>query len=160
MDGTQDARNIRYRMVENGVTMMTDKSSLQLRSGGRNWFLAAAALGLISTGIHVFAGGPEIMHPLYASAMPVASVAVLDVIWQQVTALLLGGGVVAAVAAFRPAWRRPVAWLLGGHYLVVAAIFLIWGALWFSSPWPMPQWVLFSVMAGLMFAGLRFSPRN
>ncbi len=129
------------------------------RSGGRNWFLAAAVLGLASTAIHVLSGGPEVMDPLYASTVPVASVAVLDVVWQQVTALLFGGGLVAALAAFRPAWRRPVAWLLGGHYLVVAAIFLVWGALWFSSPWPMPQWLLFAVMAGLMFAGLRFTAR-
>lgn len=137
--------------------MKTNEGGMRRRSGGRNWFLAAAALGLASTAIHIFAGGPEIMDPLYASAMPVASVAVLDVVWQQVTALLLGGGLVAALAAFRPAWRGPVAWLLGGHYLVVAALFLVWGALWFSSPWPMPQWVLFTAMAGLMFAGLRFS---
>lgn len=125
--------------------------------GGRNWFLGAAALGFASTALHVLSGGPEIMDPLYASAVPVASVAVLDVVWQQVTALLLGGGLVAALAAFRPAWRRPVAWLLGGHYLVVAAIFIAWGVMWFGSPWPMPQWVLFLLMAGLMFAGLRFS---
>lgn len=125
--------------------------------GGRNWFLGAAALGFSSTAIHILAGGPEIMDPLYASAVPVASVAVLDMVWQQVTALLLGGGVVTALAAFRPAWRQPVAWLLGGHYLVVAAIFIVWGAMWFGSPWPTPQWVLFLLMAGLMFAGLRSS---
>ncbi|HTO27889.1 MAG TPA: hypothetical protein VL017_04800 [Devosia sp.] len=127
---------------------------------GRNWFLAAAALGLAGTVIHIWAGGPEIMDPLYASSLPIASVAVLDVVWQQVTALLLGGGLVAALAAFRPAWRRPVAWLLGGHYLVVSAIFLVWGAMWFSSPWPMPQWILFAGMAGLMFSGLRFTSRG
>ena len=139
--------------------MTTDESGTRIGSGGRNWFLAAAVLGLASTAVHVFSGGPEIMDPLYASALPVASVAVLDVVWQQVTALLLGGGVVAALAAFRPAWRRPVAWLLGGHYLVVAALFLVCGAIWFSSPWPMPQWILFAGLAGLMFAGLRFSAR-
>lgn len=139
--------------------MTTDMGTAQDASPGRNWFLAAAALGLAGTAIHVFAGGPEIMAPLYASALPLASVAVLDVVWQQVTAMLLGGGLVAALAAFRPSWRRPVAWLLGGHYLVVAVIFLVWGALWFSSPWPMPQWVLFAVMAALMFVGLRFTAR-
>ena len=127
------------------------------RTGGRNWFLGAAALGFASTALHELSGGPEIMDPLYASAVPVASVAVLDVVWQQVTALLFGGGLVATLAAFRPAWRRPVAWLLGGHYLVVAAIFIGWGAMWFGSPWPMPQWVLFLLMAGLMFAGLHFN---
>jgi hypothetical protein len=139
--------------------MTIDQAGTETAAAGRNWFLGAAALGLVSTAIHVLSGGPEIMDPLYASALPVGSVAVLDVVWQQVTALLLGGGLVAALAAFRPTWRRPVAWLLGGHYLVIVAIFLVWGALWFSSPWPMPQWVLFAVMAGLMFAGLRFTTR-
>jgi hypothetical protein len=142
------------------IGMTTHDTIESVRAGGRNWFLGAAALGLISTAIHVLSGGPEIMHPLYASDVPVASVAVLDVVWQQVTALLLGGGLVAALAAFRPAWRRPVAWLLGGHYLVIAAIFLVWGAMWFRSPWPMPQWVLFFVMAALMFTGLRFTLRR
>lgn len=140
--------------------MTIDQASTETAVAGRNWFLAAAALGVATAAIHLLAGGPEIMHPLYASAVPVASVAVLDVVWQQVTALLLGGGLVAALAAFRPAWRRPVAWLLGGHYLVVAAIFLVWGAMWFRSPWPMPQWVLFVVMAALMFTGLRFTLRR
>lgn len=136
---------------------MTTEAIEHTQIGGRNWFLATAALGLATTALHALAGAPEIMDPLYASSVPIASVAVLDVVWQQVTALLLGGAVAAALAAFRPAWRRPVAWLLGGHYLVVSAIFLVWGAIWFASPWPMPQWVLFTVMAGLMFTGLRFS---
>lgn len=140
--------------------MTTQEATATAPARGRNWFIAAAALGLASTAIHIWAGGPEIMDPLYASSLPLASVAVLDVVWQQVTALLLGGGLAAALAAFRPGWRRPVAWLLGGHYLVVSAIFLVWGALWFSSPCPMPQWILFATMAGLMFVGLRSGARH
>lgn len=139
-------------MTTNGVISAAPRA-------GRNWFLGAALVGFASTALHVLGGGPEIMDPLYASAVPLASVAVLDMVWQQMTALLVGGGAVAAIAAFRPAWRQPVAWLLGGHYLVIAAIFIVWGVMWFGSPWPAPQWVLFSVIAGLMFAGLRFSRR-
>jgi hypothetical protein len=132
---------------------MTMTADGQAGWAGRAWFLAAGVVGLAGTAVHVLAGGPEVMGPLYASELPLASVAVLDVVWQQVTALLLGGALVAGLAAFRPQWRRPVAWLLGGHYLVIAAIFLVWGGIWFASPWPMPQWVLFLAMAGLMFAG-------
>lgn len=139
---------------------MTTNDGISTTSGaGRNWFLGAAALSFVTTALHVLGGGPEIMDPLYASALPLASMAALDVVWQQVTALLLGGGVAATLAAFRPAWQLPVAWLLGGHYLVIAAIFMVWGVMWFGSPWPMPQWILFLAIAGLMFVGLRFTRR-
>ena len=140
--------------------MTTNDSAVAAANPGRNWFLAAGVAGLGTTAFHIFAGNPEVMHPLYASSLPLASVAVLDVVWQQITALMFSGAVVAVLAAYRPGWRQPVAILLGGHYLVVAVIFLVWGVVWFGSPWPMPQWALFFVMAGLMFAGLRSTPRS
>jgi hypothetical protein len=122
---------------------------------GRWWFIGAAMVGLVTATVHVFAGGAEVMDPLYGSAVPRPAVAVLDVVWQQITALLLGGSVASLWAAFHPGWRRPVAWLVGGHYLIIAVLFLVLGAYWFQSPWPMPQWSAFLVMVGLLSVGAR-----
>lgn len=119
------------------------------------WFVAAAALNLATAAIHVFAGAPEIMDPIVASALPGAIKALLEVMWHHITALLLLGALVSAVAVWQQEWRRPVALLLGGQYVLIAALFLGLGALRFGSVWPMPQWVLFLAMAALMLAGLR-----
>lgn len=119
------------------------------------WFAVAAVLAALATVVHAFAGGSEIMDPLFASNNPLASTAVLDVVWQQVTALLLGSTVVIGAAAFRAEWRRPVAYLIGGHFAVIAAIFLVLGWKWFQSPWPMPQWIFFVPIVALLFLGVR-----
>jgi hypothetical protein len=119
------------------------------------WFLAAAAVSLITSAIHVLAGTPEIMSPLLASALPPVVKGVFDVMWHQITALLLIGSGASLVAAARPAWRLPVAVLIGGQFALIAVLFLALGAMWFSSPWPMPQWVLFGAMAILLLVGCR-----
>lgn len=129
-----------------GVAGATDRA-------GRNWFLTAAGVTLLGAGVHVLAGTPEVMEPLYASDLPPASAGVLDVVWQQVTALLVGSVVAMLVGAARPGWRRPVAWLVGGHFAVVAIIFVIWGFVWFGTPWPMPQWALFAPVAAMLAWG-------
>ncbi|HEY8577947.1 MAG TPA: hypothetical protein VIL88_16595 [Devosia sp.] len=119
------------------------------------WFVAAGALSLITSAIHVLAGTPEIMSPLLASNLPHVVKGVFDVMWHQITVLLLIGSGAALAAATRPAWRRPVAVLIGGQFALIAVLFLGLGAMWFSSPWPMPQWVLFGAMAILLLVGCR-----
>jgi len=119
------------------------------------WFVAAAAVSLITSAIHVLAGTPEIMSPLIASDLPPVVKGVFDVMWHQITALLVIGSAAALVAAARPAWRLPVTVLIGGHFALIAVLFLALGAMWFSSPWPMPQWVLFGAMAILLLIGCR-----
>lgn len=119
------------------------------------WFVAAAAASLITSAVHVLAGTPEIMSPLLASNLPPVVKGVFDVMWHQITALLLIGSAAALVAAALPAWRLPVAVLIGGHFALIAVLFLVLGAMWFSSPWPMPQWVLFGAMAILLLIGCR-----
>jgi magnesium-transporting ATPase (P-type) len=121
------------------------------------WFLIAAALSLITTAIHVLAGTPEIMSPLLASNLPPVVKGVFDVMWHQITALLLIGSSASLVAAARPSWRLPVAILIGGQFTLIAVLFFGLGLMWFSSPWPMPQWVLFGTMAMLLVVGSRRS---
>lgn len=117
------------------------------------WFMIAAILSLATTAIHVLAGTPEIMSPLFASDLPPSVKGVVDVMWHQITILLLIGSLASLAAALRPAWRLPVALLFGGHFALVALLFLALSLLWFSSPWPMPQWVLFGAMAVFMLMG-------
>jgi hypothetical protein len=119
------------------------------------YFLAAAAVSLITSALHVLAGTPEIMAPLLASTLPPVVKGVFDVMWHQITALLLLGSGASLVAAARPAWRLPVAVLIGGQFALISVLFLTLGAMWFSSPWPMPQWMLFGAMAVLLLIGYR-----
>jgi hypothetical protein len=111
------------------------------------WFLAAAVLGLATTAIHVFAGAPEIMAPLLAADLPPVVKGVSDVLWHHITGLLL--------IARHINWRLPVLVFVGGQFLLIAGLFIAFGLYWFSSPWPMPQWVLFGLMLGLMALGTR-----
>lgn len=119
------------------------------------WFLAAGILSLFTSAIHVLAGTPEIMSPLLASTLPPGVKGVVDVMWHQITVLLLLGSGASILAAKRTAWRLPVALLIGGHFALIAVLFLVLGAIWFSSLWPMPQWVLFGAMAILLLVGWR-----
>ena len=122
------------------------------------WFVAATAVCLITSVIHVLAGAPEVMSPLLASNLPTPVKGVIDVIWHQITALLLIGSCASLVAAVRPGWRLPVTLLIGGQFALIALLFLALGAMWFSSPWPMPQWLLFGAMAILLLVGWQRQP--
>lgn len=119
------------------------------------WFMGAAALSLATAGIHVFAGAPEIMSPVLGSGLPAVVKGVVDVMWHHITALLILATAASVLAAWQPEWRKPVALLLGGQYILIGALFLGLGLLWFGSVWPMPQWVLFLATTGLMLIGLR-----
>lgn len=119
------------------------------------WFLAAAALGLATTAIHVFAGAPEVMAPLLAADLPPVVKGVSDVLWHHITGLLLIAAAGSIWAARHVHWRLPVLVFVGGQFLLIAGLFIAFGLYWFSSPWPMPQWVLFGVMLGLMALGTR-----
>lgn len=92
------------------------------------WFVAAATVSLLTSAIHVVAGTPEIASPLFASNLPLVVKGVFDVLWHQVTVLLLIGSGASLVAAVRPAWRLPVILLIGGHYAIISLLFLALGA--------------------------------
>ncbi len=118
-------------------------------------FLAAAALGLATTAIHVIAGAPEIMDPLLAADLPPVVKGVSDVLWHHITGLLLIAAAGCIWAATHASWRLPVLVFVGGQFLLIAGLFIAFGFYWFSSPWPMPQWILFGLMLGLMALGTR-----
>lgn len=117
------------------------------------WFLAAAALSLATSAIHVLAGAPEIMDPLLAADLPVVVKGVSDVLWHYITGLLLIAAAGCVWAATHASWRLPVLAFIGGQFLLIVGLFLGFGLYWFASPWPMPQWILFGLMLGLMALG-------
>lgn len=119
------------------------------------WFFAAAALSLATAAVHVLAGAPEIMDPLLAADLPLVVKGVSDVLWHHITGLLLIAAFGCFWAATHANWRLPVLAFIGAQYLLIVGLFVAFGLYWFSSPWPMPQWVLFTVMLGLMALGTR-----
>lgn len=118
-------------------------------------FVAAAAANLATAAIHVFAGAPEIIAPVLATDLPLAVKAVVDVLWHHITGMLILAAFACLWAARQATWRIPVLALVGGQYVMISALFLGLGFHWFASPWPMPQWVLFITMVGLMGLGAR-----
>jgi hypothetical protein len=119
------------------------------------WFIAAGVLSAATAAIHVFAGAPEVMYPLLAAELPLVVKGVADVLWHHVTGLLLLATGASLWAAWQRPWRLPVLILIGGQYLLIAVLFVGFGLAWFGSVWPMPQWVLFSLMLVLMGVGSR-----
>ncbi|MHA6299821.1 hypothetical protein [Devosia sp. CAU 1758] len=119
------------------------------------WFIAAAFANLATAAIHVFAGTPEIMDPVLAADLPIAVQAVVDVLWHHITGMLVMAAFACLWAARQAAWRVPVFALVGGQYGLISILFLGLGFHWFASPWPMPQWILFTVMTAMMGLGAR-----
>lgn len=124
------------------------------------WFVLAAVANLATIFIHVQAGAPEIIAPILSADLPVLVKGVADVLWHHITAMLVLAAVACLWAARHHHWRRPVALLMGAQYLLIAALFIGFNFYWFSSPWVMPQWVLFGAMAALMAVGAWRGPRT
>lgn len=117
------------------------------------WFIAAALANVSIAAIHVLAGAPEIIEPILAASLADGVKGVADVLWHHVTGMLLLAGAACAWAARHPDWRRPVAILVGAQYMLISVLFVGFGIYWFASPWPMPQWVLFTATTVLMALG-------
>lgn len=78
-------------------------------SAGRSALLVASAVNAVAAIYHIIGGTPEVMYPVYSANLPPSSAGVLDILWYQMAALIVGGAVATLVAAFRSDWRWPVA---------------------------------------------------
>ncbi|WP_224815204.1 hypothetical protein [Hasllibacter sp. MH4015] len=116
-------------------------------------YLVAGGLFVATAAIHALVGGPEVNAPVQDSALDPLVRAVSAVVWHALTALF----VVFGGAMIWTAWN-------GGRALVVTllavnaafiALFLAIGIVALGTIWPMPQWVLFGVISGVMIWGLR-----
>lgn len=122
------------------------------------WLAAAAILSFATTGLHVFGGTPEIMVPLHSSDAPMLSKGIAEVMWNQITLLLLLAGVFFGWAAMRSARAKDLTLALIVLYIGIAILFVFSGMQMFQSLWVMPQWTLFVAMAGLAAVGLKRRP--
>lgn len=111
------------------------------------WWGAAGIMSLLVAAIHIFAGTPEIMAPLAKIEMPTVIFAIMDVMWNQVSLLLIIVGLALLFAAKRGAQSMDMVLFINVIYAGIAIIFMIAGLFYLQSLWPMPQWILFGLIA-------------
>jgi uncharacterized membrane protein len=111
------------------------------------WWGVAGVMSLLVAAIHIFAGTPEIMAPLAKIEMPTVIFAIMDVMWNQVSLLLIFVGLALLFAAKRGAQSMDMVLFINVIYVGIAIIFMIAGLFYLQSLWPMPQWILFGLIA-------------
>lgn len=118
-----------------------------------SWLLAAAIAALLTFLVHVFVGGRLIAAPLLA-APGLARIPRLTTYycWHMVSILLLA----MALALGWTAWQAnpPLVLLLVVLAAAFALLSLGLGAAFRVSPWQLPQWIFFVLIALLGAVGL------
>ncbi|WP_240231567.1 hypothetical protein [Devosia lacusdianchii] len=145
------------------MTILNETHALAVRgwTARRYGLMVGVVLSAVGGRYHIAVGTQMVMGPVYEAALPPKVAAILEVMWWQMAALIIGGGVAMAVAAFKVEWRRPLAWLVGGHYLVIAVICLAISIVWFGSPLGLFQWMIFGSLGLLLvWAGWGQTARN
>ncbi len=113
--------------------------------------LTAALLMGLTTLIHVFMGGPEVMVPTRASELSRLVRAVLDVVWHGVTVVLACLAAALGWLAFHD--NAALLWLVCAIQIGFAGLFLWYGVRHLRSLWPMPQWIIFLGVPALTIWG-------
>ena len=116
-------------------------------------YLVAAGLFVLTAAIHAFMGGPEINAAVQGSELHPLVRAVSAVVWHALTALFVIFGGAMAWAAWHSA-RALVVTLLAVNVSFIG-LFLAIGIVVLGAVWPMPQWVLFGGISGVMLWGMR-----
>lgn len=118
------------------------------------WLLAAGVAAGLTTLIHIFGGGPEVVRPLFA-AQDIEEVPKLlnFYCWHLVTITI------AAMAfAFTYAALTPGEAMLAIMWTVISAAFALWSIVLIvwkqQKAFEMPQWILFAAITGLALPGL------
>ncbi|WP_299347741.1 hypothetical protein [uncultured Maritalea sp.] len=118
------------------------------------WLMAAALISFATTALHVFIGTGQIMDPLYASDAPALTKGLAEVMWNQITLLLLVGGGVLWWAATHSQTAVQFSLTIIVLYLGIAILFVVSGLNRFGGLWVMEQWTLFLLMAVLAIVGV------
>ncbi len=116
-------------------------------------FAVAGGLFFATAAIHAFMGGPEVNAPVQGSGLDPLVRAVSAVVWHALTALFVVFGGALIWAAWHGA-RALVMTVLAVN-LSFIALFLVIGTVALGTVWPMPQWVLFTLISGVMVWGMR-----
>jgi hypothetical protein len=129
--------------------------------GMNKWITAAGLLSLLTVGIHVFAGGPEVHDTMLALAgtFPPMLRAFVSVMWHAITLTLAINSAALLVAARYCSLRKALVWFVCGQYAAFAALFVFYDLQQLGSLLALPQWIVFVLISGLAAAGLR-APRK
>lgn len=119
------------------------------------WLLASGILSLVTTGIHLFAGGPDVHVPLLESSPSPLLQTYVSLLWHATSAILLINSVTLLFAAADRRCRLPLAIAVIAQYLAYAALFMCYGLAYLGSLAQTPQWAAFILMAGLAAVGAR-----
>ena len=111
----------------------------------------AAALAALTTLVHVFLGGPEIMPHIRNSDLPKPVRAVSDVVWHGVTVALAVSAVALGWLAFNS--NVPLLWAVCAIQLGFACLFLWYGITQLRSIKVLPQWTVFLAVPALALFG-------
>lgn len=118
----------------------------------------ASTLFFGTAAIHGLIGGPEINAPVQISTLDPVVRAVSAVVWHALTAIFT---VLAAALLWVARYpNRTVLVLILGITLCFTALFLSIGITTLGSVWPMPQWILFTAIAGVLLWGLKRTPNG
>ncbi len=119
------------------------------------WLLSAAALSLVTTGVHVLAGGPDVHDPLLALDMPPILKVYVSLLWHASSAVLAVNSIALLWASIRRRHRVALAAAVVAQYLAYAGLFMGYGLAYVGSLWQTPQWVIFLLISALALLGLR-----
>lgn len=120
------------------------------------WRLSASILMALTAAVHVFAGGPEIMGPVYDASLSPDLRAVLHVVWHGITAFLACSAL-ALLWLVRHPQERALAVFISAVQLLFAALFLGIGVIELGEVWTMPQWIAFLLIPAFTWLGMRAS---
>lgn len=115
---------------------------------------AAGVLTILYTGVHVFAGGPEVHDPALASELSPMVKGVISVVWHMITAMMLLNGLALLWLSRKPG-QAALGWLVVAQFAAFAGLFIFYGLTRFGDLFTMPQWTGFAVIAAVAALGMR-----
>ena len=119
----------------------------------------AAIVCALTSGIHIFMGGAEIIPPFLDLNFDIALKLTLLAVWHMASAVLVLSTVTLFVLAFRKGLReKGLLLFIGISYLVFGAVFLIICFVYFNESLflQLPQWILLLPIGVLtLWGGLR-----
>ncbi|MFT6675807.1 MAG: hypothetical protein ACJAVM_002000 [Sulfitobacter sp.] len=114
-------------------------------------FLGTAAVMGLTTGFHVFAGGPVIMRPIRHSELSKPVKAVADVLWHGITVVLAVMAVGLGWLAYQP--NAALLWMICAVQFGFAALFIWYGLRHLGNLKQLPQWIVFLMVPMLSVWG-------
>lgn len=114
------------------------------------FLISSAALMALTTGVHIFAGTPDIMHPILAADLDLVVQGTAVVVWHVISALLalMSLAMLYLARVSNAALSNFVLAVL----LTFTGVFLAVTLLSLNSLFALPQWTVFALCAGLMGA--------